>query len=993
MGKSRAERKSSRGGAQQRGAQQRGRAAKGKSSRGEEQLRQEIAKKREFFNIYYMKRFFLVLLTMALAVGAYAQGFNPQEPIVNDPSVKVGKLENGLTYYIKHNEKPAQRAEFYIVTNVGAIQETPDQNGLAHFLEHMCFNGTKNFPGKGILSYMESIGAKFGENINAGTGVEITSYMLNNIPLKREGIIDSSLLILHDYAAFVTNDPKEIDAERGVIIEEWRTRRDVNQRMREAFMATVFAGSKYATCNIIGTKENLETFKPESLVNFYKTWYRPDMQAIIVVGDVDVESIEAKIKRIFADLPVTESPKAKEVIKIPDNKELLYGSFVDKECASTEVTMLWKSEPMPDAMNQLKVSVMNDALKSLISQMMNERFKDISKQPNAPFMDAYAGFSRFCATMEALLLSVSAKEGEGLSAFKAASLEMEKAKRYGFTDAEFERAKTNLLKRLENAAENADGRMNGQWVRSYIAHFQHNNAFPTPAQNYEDFKAFLNLINVKVINQLFPKLLTDENQVIIFNAPEKEGFTAPTAEDFKATLAAVAEAEIEAPAVEEANEPLMDASTLPGSRIVQRESEKFGTTKLTLENGIEIYIKPTDFKKDEVIMEIKTEGGYSILPDNLLPCSTGMGLKIYLANSGLANFTESKLDKMLTGKVVNITPFINNDSQGVSASGSPKDFETMLQLAYLIYRAPRFNKDEYEVTLNNYKNEFPNMEKQPNFQFQLAYQRALFSKRNPVMTSELLNTLKIEDVEDVFRRLFSNAAGTKVYIVGNVDIPTIAPLLDKYIGSLPVDNNNALKAVNDRSGFNMHSVENIFEVPMATPKVSIFQSFTGSKLKYNLENQILMTAFNNILDIVYTKSIREDEGGTYGVGTQGIITNAPSDQFVSLIAFDTDAERYEKLLGIAMKGMQDLAENGPSDETFNKVKENLIKAHPEKLIRNSYWKSIMSEYFGSGIDMSTDYIETVNKSLTKENIRKIAKTITSSHKQLVIMKPAAAKAE
>ena len=246
-------------------------------------MRQEIAKKREFFNIYYMKRLFLVLLTMALAVGAYAQGFNPQEPIVNDPSVKVGKLENGLTYYIKHNEKPAQRAEFYIVTNVGAIQETPDQNGLAHFLEHMCFNGTKNFPGKGILSYMESIGAKFGENINAGTGVEITSYMLNNIPLKRDGIIDSSLLILHDYAAFVTNDPKEIDAERGVIIEEWRTRRDVNQRMREAFMATVFAGSKYATCNIIGTKENLETFKPESLVNFYKTWYRPDMQAIIMM--------------------------------------------------------------------------------------------------------------------------------------------------------------------------------------------------------------------------------------------------------------------------------------------------------------------------------------------------------------------------------------------------------------------------------------------------------------------------------------------------------------------------------------------------------------------------------------------------------------------------------------------------------------------------------------------------------------------------------------
>ena len=941
-----------------------------------------------------MKRISLLMLTMVLAIaGAFAQGFNPQEQIINDPSVKVGKLENGLTYYIKHNEKPAQRAEFYIVTNVGAIQETPDQNGLAHFLEHMCFNGTKNFPGKGILSYMESIGAKFGENINAGTGVEITSYMLNNIPLKREGIIDTSLLVLHDYAAFVTNDPKEIDAERGVIIEEWRTRRDVNQRMREAFLEKIFQGSKYATCNIIGTKENLETFKPESLVNFYKTWYRPDMQAIIVVGDVDVESIEAKIKSIFADLPVSESPKAKEVIKIPDNKELIYGSFVDKECASTEVMMLWKSEPMPDAMNQLKMAVMNDALKSLISQMMNERFTDIANQPNAPFISSYAGFSRFAATMEALILSVSAKEGEGMSAFKAAYTEMEKAKRYGFTEAEFNRAKTNLLKRLENAAENADGRMNGQWVRSYISHFQHNIAYPTPAQEYEDFKGFLELINVNVINQIFPKLLTEENQVILFNAPEKEGFTAPTGEDFKALLSEVENSEIEAPKSEESNEPLMDPSTLKGSKVATSSPAEFGTTKLVLSNGIEIYIKPTDFKKDEVLMSIETKGGYSILPDNLLPAVVGNGFKIYLANCGLAGFTGSKLEKMLTGKVVRVSPFIENDSQGISANGSPKDFETMLQLAYLIYTAPRFNKEEYEVTLNNFKSQYPNMEKQPNFQFQLAYQRAIFAKRIPVMDSKLLNTLKIEDVESACRRLFSNAAGAKVYIVGNVDVEGITPLLEKYIGSLPVDNKNPLKNVDDNAGFNMEPVTNIFEVEMATPKVSIFNSFTGKDIKFNLENNILITAFNNILDIVYTKTIREDEGGTYGVGTQGLLVNAPSDQFVNLIVFDTDNERAEKLLGIAKAGLKEIAEQGPSDENFNKVKENLIKAHPEKLIRNSYWKNIMSEYFDSGIDMSTDYIETVNKALTKENLQKIAKTIISGNEQLVIMKPAAKPAE
>ena len=319
-----------------------------------------------------------------------------QNQLPNDPAVRKGTLENGLTYYIRHNDKPENRAEFYLATDVGAIQETPDQDGLAHFLEHMCFNGTKNFPGKGILEYLQSIGAEFGRNINASTGVEQTVYMLNNIPLVREGVIDTCLLILHDYSHFVTCDPEEIDKERGVIIEERRARRTADWRMHEKSLPYYYGDSKYSTCTLIGSQENLETFKPESLTSFYHTWYRPDMQAVIVVGDIDVDAVEEKIKSTFADIPAAENPQQKEAYKIPDNTEPVIGIITDPEATSTSIEILWKSEPMPEELNSTDMGMMMELIKQYVSTIMSERFNDITSKPDAPFLSAYMGIGELC---------------------------------------------------------------------------------------------------------------------------------------------------------------------------------------------------------------------------------------------------------------------------------------------------------------------------------------------------------------------------------------------------------------------------------------------------------------------------------------------------------------------------------------------------------------------------------------------------------------------
>ena len=446
-----------------------------------------------------MKAKFFMIAAVLFSTAALASG--QQMPVLpNDPAAKVGKLDNGMTYYIRHNDKPAGRAEFYLATNVGALQEEPDQDGLAHFLEHMCFNGTKNFPDKGILNWLESIGASFGGNVNASTGVEQTIYLLNNIPLVRPTVIDTCLLIMHDYSHFVTCDPVEIDKERGVILEEKRSRNTASWRMREQSSPYIYGDTKYATTTIIGSEENLKNFKPESLTNFYHTWYRPDMQALVVVGDFDVDEVEAKIKSTFADIPAVENPRQKEVIRIPDNEEPVIGVLTDKENNNTSISVYWKSEPMPEEMNNTAIGMLTNVVKNLVSNIMNERLSDLSAKSEAPFLDAGFGMGKLCESCEVVLAQVDCKEGRALESFASLLSETKRMSLYGFSDSEVERAKTELLSQYERAANSADTRKNGEFVMAMIYNFLDNEPFMDPAVEYELAKELLGQINAAVLN-------------------------------------------------------------------------------------------------------------------------------------------------------------------------------------------------------------------------------------------------------------------------------------------------------------------------------------------------------------------------------------------------------------------------------------------------------------------------------------------------------------
>ena len=925
------------------------------------------------------------------AFAAVAQIVKPNEKLQLDSTVVMGKLENGLTYYIRHNEKPAQRADFYIVTDVGAIQETPAQDGLAHFLEHMCFNGTKNFPGKGIISYMESIGAKFGQNVNAATGVEMTSYMLNNIPVIREGIIDSSLLVLHDWSAFVTNDPAEIDNERGVIIEERRTRNTADWRSRTAAYEALFKGSKYATCSLIGSEENLKTFKPEELVAFYRTWYRPDMQAIVVVGDVDVKSIEQKIKDLFGKFPKAENPKAKDVIKIPDNKEPIVSIFTDKEISSTSAEIYFKSLPMPKELKGMGISLMVNLYKGLMASMFGERFRDISTKPDAPFFGAGAGFSGLCTTADAFYGSVRTKDGEILKGLKAMYVELERAKRFGFTQAEFDRAKTNILRSFERAALSASSRQNSQLVQDYINNFLSGTPYTDPVYMNEVVKSYLEggIIQLEMLNKMMSEVLTDENMVILFSAPQKEGLATPTEAQLLEAIAAAKAEDIKPLEGSDVKLELMDASSLKGSPVMKQKEGKYGTTILTLANGIEIYIKPTDFSKDQVSFKTVALGGKSILPDDVMPAFESNINKTIQSRAGVSKFSVTELTKVLTGKAAGVSPYISSLEYGVGGSCSTKDFETMMQLAYLYYTEPRFEAGEIEIGLNQIKAILPNVLNQPSFVFQEKMMEALYdqSPRMPKLSAELFEKVSLEKYKQAYQMLFSDAAKTKVFITGDVDIDVIKPLLEKYIGSLPVKSKKGFMWKDENKDIMKGTRENIFSVPMTTPKTTVAMIYSGD-IKYSREQAIIASTLNYVLDMTYTKTIREDEGGTYGVGVSVDLSDRPKDGVVLMINFDTDPAKAEKLISIAIDGLNKIVEEGVSAEYISKAKENFLKSFPERQISNSYWMGIVSRYYTLGQDFYKDYVPTIEKCVTSENVQKFLKNLLSQGNMVkVVMNP------
>ena len=926
---------------------------------------------------------FIAAMFMASVLGS------AQNALPNDPAVKVGKLDNGMTYYIRHNDKPAQRAEFYLATHVGAIQETPDQDGLAHFLEHMCFNGLKNLPGKQMLEYLQSIGAEFGRNINASTGVESTQYMLNNIPVTREGIIDTCLLVMHDYSHFVLNEQEEIDNERGVIIEERRTRRNASWRMYEQNKQYMYKGSKFADCSLIGSQENLETFKRESLVNFYETWYRPDNQALIVVGDIDPDQILTKIQKLFADIPAPVNPKAKDVIKIPDNAEPIVGVVTDPESPNSEVTILWKSEPLPREFNNTDVAFLTELIKDIVGGVMNERFQEITSKSDAPFLDGALMCSRICETCDVVLGDVAFKEGQVEPALKAFYTEVEKMKRYGFSDAEVQRAKDDILSRYERRASAADSRKNSEFIQPLISNFFNNTPYMEPATEYQLAKSIMQMVPPAAINQVVGQLITDENMVILYNGPKKEGLADPTEDQLLGIISAVKASEIAANAEEKIETEFVNPASLKGGKVKKTAQLVKGITEWTLSNGVKVAFLPTEYKKDQVLIRLVMDGGQSLISTADLPSFESNVWSLFQSNTGVSKFNSSTTSKMLSGKQVNISPYISSIRHGISGSCQPKDLETALQLLYLNFVDPRFDADEYNVGKQQIAAVLPNLLNTPNFKFQQEFMKTLYggNPRNIVIDEDVLAKADVKVAERNYRKLFKNAAGAKVFIVGNVDPETLKPLVEKYIGSLP-KGCKALKWKDTGERFAQGVVVNDFKVDMQTPKNTVLQVYNNYGVKYSVAEEVNLDAAKFILDMIYTETLRESEGGTYGASVSTSIQKYPVDQALIQVYFDTNPSSSDKLRKLALDGLKKLAQEGPTEEQMTRVTENFKKNIPESRIQNSHWMDEISCYYNyNGMDYDAEY-EAAVKALSAEGIRNaVASVLASGNEIEVVMGP------
>ena len=905
-----------------------------------------------------------------------------QTPLPNDPAVRTGKLENGMTYYIRHNDQPAQRAEFYLATDVGAFQEEDHQDGLAHFLEHMCFNGTKNFPGKALLDWLQSIGAEFGRNINASTGFEQTQYMLNNIPVVRETIVDSCLLILHDYSHFVTCDPAEIDAERGVILEERRTRRNADWRLFEKSLPYYYGDTPYARRTLIGGEEQLKTFAPESLTSFYETWCRPDLQAVIVVGDVDVDQIEAKIKTIFADIPAPVNPQPKVLHKIPDNVEPIVGILTDPEMTSSSIEVLWKSEPMPKEFMNTDVAFMTDLIKMYVRLIMRERFSDITAKPDAPFLGASFSISNLCNSCDATMGTVSFKEGDAVNAFTAFMTEIEKMKRFGFTDGEVQRAKDNIISSYERAVEAAPTRKNAEFVYPLLYNFYDNSPYMEPETELQLAQMVCAQLNAQILNQVVAQLITDENMVILYNGPEKAGLVNPTEQELTGVLAAVKNAEIAANVEDSVNEPFISGD-LKGSAVKKEAETIYGATEWTLKNGVKVVVLPTQYKQDQVMFTIKKDGGNSLIATEDMPSFEQNIWTLFLNNSGISKFSGTQVPKMLAGKNLSVTPFIGATQHGVQGSSTPKDFETALQITYLYFADPRFDEAEYETGIQQIKAILPNIAKNPDFLFQNAANRILYNNpRLAELNDETLAKADLATIERVYRELFKDAAGAEMYITGNVDPAAIKPLVEKYIGSIAkgkkaakVNQDNVISIVKGH-------VDETVKLPMETPKSTVIQVYTAY-MPVDTKTEVALEVANYVLDMIYTKTIREEEGGTYGVGTAMVGQRDPEERVIIQVQFDTNPEQAAKLSELAIKGLKELAENGPEQDKFNMAIENFKKNLPESRINNSYWFSNLQNYYEHGIDFDAEYEAAVN-SVTPADVKAVLQAVLAQNNLIEI---------
>ena len=932
-----------------------------------------------------MKKLTLTLIAMlALSITMLAQ---QAMPVPFDPNVRRGKLENGLTYYIRHNEKPAQRANFYIAQKVGSILEEDDQQGLAHFLEHMAFNGTKNFPGKNLLNYMEHNGVKFGENVNAWTSIEQTVYMLTNVPTTNMNLVDSCILILHDWSSFISLEGEEIDKERGVILEEMRQGQGAQMRIYEKMLPEIYPNSPYGHRLPIGTKEVVSGFDHEALRAYYHKWYRPDLQGIIIVGDIDVNEVENHLKSIFEDIPAPVNPAERIRFQVADNAEPIVSICTDPEETTYDVSVFYKHDIVPFEERGDVQYWIKGYIDQLVATMYNNRLEELTQKANPPFIYGGGYYSTFFIsdTKDAWMSAAVAKDKDGIDeALNAIVAENKRMQQYGFTASEFERAKADLMKRIENQYDERDKQETGRIFRPILNHFLTNEPLMGIENEYMLLSQILPALPVEAINQYAAELIREDNIVITLTAPEKEGEVLPTKAELLAMFNKAKEVEVEPYVETVSNEPLIATLPVKGAIETKKHDDTFDATVLTLKNGVTVIYKPTTFKDDEVLMNAYSFGGYSVM-DQSDPY-TLQEINSLATLGGVGNFSAIDLPKVLAGKKASVHPQIGSLTEGMSGNCSARDLETMLQLTYLYFTSPRSDEEAFQSYITRTKAMVANAESDPNTAFRDNLMFAMYDNH------PLVKRMKAEDYDKVdyakalklYTDRFKDANNFVFTFVGNIDPETFEPLVEQYIGSLKTKKNDEtwtanVPAITDKD------VNSHYTKAMENPMVTCYMVYNG-EMEYTMENQMKMQVLSDVMDIVYTEKIREDEGGTYGVGVNGNLTLRPKETFMFLIAFQTNKEMYEKLMGIAVAELQNVANQGPRAEDLKKVKEFLIKKHSEDLESNRYWMNCIQTQYRDGYNPMANYEQIVN-GITADDVANMAKAVLKGYKKEVVQIP------
>ena len=917
-----------------------------------------------------MKKLILSTLVLVLSLIAVAQ--QPQ-PLPIDSAVRVGKLENGLTYYIRHNEYPKQRAEFHIAQAVGAILEEDHQNGLAHFLEHMAFNGTEHFAGKGIIEYFESIGVNFGGNINAYTSLDETVYRLSEVPTVREGIIDSALLVMHDWACGLLLLEDEIDNERGVIREEWRTGMGASRRMWKHSNMLKYPGSQYAERDVIGDTAVINNFEYDALRDYYKKWYGPDNQAIIVVGDIDVDQIEQKIKALWADVPARANRGERPLYSVDDNETPIVAIVKDKEAQNTRIELEFKKGKLPKEFRGTDAAYVQAGMLDLICDMLNNRFQELSVDPNATFVGAGSFYGETVKEKDAFTAVYIAKQGQETQAYKDLLTQLEKMRRYGFTTSELERVKKEWLSYYEKAYNERGTVRNISRAQECIRHYLDGAPMTGEEWEYQMMQQILPMVNVDMLNQVAQQLVTDENLIIAFQAPIEA--VLPTEAEAVDMLAAVKNEEIEAPVEEAIRENLVETAPKAGKIKKTTYNETLGVTEWTLSNGVRVVIKPTEFKQDEILFSAFSKGGQSLVSTEDL-VSAALATDV-VSVSGIADMTMTDLQKALTGKNVSYSPSINANTESVDGGSTVKDLETLLQLNYLYFTAPRRDEDAYAMLMSILESQLANRDKNPKSAFSDSI-KMMSSNNSPraiIMTTETLKKANMDKALEIYKARFANPADFVFTFVGNVNPEDKAfqKIVCTWIGGLKTSKKK--ESVQNHGVYAPKGInKNYFTRQMETKTASNRIQYTSYDMPYTLANDLNMEMIGRILSTRYLESIREREGGSYGVGCSGTMDIIPVPCARLIMQFDTDPEKQEKLMGIIHEEVNTIVANGPLEKDLQKEKESMLKDFEEDLEKNNYWDTVLYMYYMYGIDYIADYkaaVEAITAETVQETLKKL----------------------